>query len=716
MPISNEQLQSMQEAWDNDPSLREHFSTFEDFVNQAGGGGDSPNAGTTGTGTTGTGTSTTSTNPLDLSSLISSPSWTTRAPGALDSGVYNAQTDTSKQNTNSVQGSSQGGAFASQGSTNTNQATSQTQTQDQTQTSNTNTTQSGINTGANQQNTLNTTSNQTVDLGHTNQSSVNSTNGTSASVGQQATTNNQLSNTAQNNASNQSTASNQNTATNQNNFANQSTASNQQSASNTIGQENTSGLSNTATTNTGLTSQTDQGKSQSVENGKQIGETSGLSSTNVTDSLGLGSLISQQAKAAQTSDAARNTWLTDVMQNGGTGYQDQMQQAINNSLSGPGMQGVGNMAKGRVAGSAAEQIAMNNMDQRLAAAQQLQSGGQFAQVAALGNPYLGSSTATSGTSATNTANTTQNSTQNTSDIFNQNTGNSSTANSGTSQSVGSTQGNVSNVGNTASNGGSTSIGNTSTNENTASNGYTNASNATSSTGLTNSSNSSANVSNTAGNTSTDTANSGAQSNISAGSTSGTNVSTANNTSSSDTLNTLKSAANSIGLSSLISNESQKGTSAANSMQVATGQIPQSTQSGGGGGCYVCTAYVSQGKMRREAVREAAQYKLNHMDEYGTSLHGYSIYGPWLARQVYKNGWFAKTFYPIAKAVLDHELTLAGWGQPKLFPFLAHAVFHYGSIPFSWGARLFGRREIVTPNPDFELLKEQNLEFNFNYKV
>lgn len=671
------------QTWASDPTLRETYPNPQTFIDQVAGQyyDDTSNPSTrTGAGTgTGTPLNPTTNDALDLSGLLKNNTWSNDAPGALDAGVYNAMTDKSKQNTNSVQGSSQNGAFASTGSTNQTQSQTQNQTSDQTNNQHQTQSQTGTTDSTSSQNSLNQSLGQSIELGNTNQSTVNSSN----SQGQSSNISN-----------NQSNSLGQTTNNTTNSTAGLSTNATNGLTSNQSSQQGSEQSSNLGTTNSRDVGQQSVSGSDS---GLQSSNTSNITQTGVNDTLGLGSLIKQQAQNAQASDAARNAWLTDVMQNGGTGYQEQMQQAINNSLSGPGMQGVGNMAKGRVAGSAAEQIAMNNMDQRLQAAQQLQSGGQFSNIAALGDNYLGSTQSQVGSGLVSTNNT-NNSTTNT-----LNNNSSSTANTGRtlsanqSSQLGASQNQSINQDSNTSFGSSTGTTANSSNDRSSSIGNT------------------SNTSNAVGNNNTTTNNSSAQSNTSAGNTTGANSSTSSNSSVSDALNTLKQNSSSLGLSSLISNESQKGVSGANSLQAATGQIPQTQQSGGG--CYVCTAYVGQGRMNRNDVLDAAWYKLQHLDTYGRSLHGYSIYGPALAKLVYRDGLFAQAFFPFANAILEHELWLAGRKKKtNLFSRICHGIFNQGSKPFSYVAAFFGHRKITTPPKSWKALQDQQLNFNFNYEV
>lgn len=190
------------------------------------------------------------------------------------------------------------------------------------------------------------------------------------------------------------------------------------------------------------------GTSENTQTGQQQTSQQGQSTTGVVDTLGLGSLLQAQAGSAQATDAARTAYLTDLMQNGGTGYQQQVQGAVNNALSGPTMQGVGDSAQARAAGYAAAQVARTNEDQKLAAAQQLAGGTAATNLVNAGNAYLGQTQATNNTGTSNS----------------QNTANTYTGQTNTNNTSGSSTGttNTANTTNTSNNTNTTGTSNTST--------------------------------------------------------------------------------------------------------------------------------------------------------------------------------------------------------------------------------------------------------------
>ena len=151
--------------------------------------------------------------------------------------------------------------------------------------------------------------------------------------------------------------------------------------------------------------------------------------TGVATDLGLSDLIAKQGQSLAGSDAARTAFLQDTMQTGGTGFGQQVDAAIRSSLSGPGMQGVGQGAQGRVAGDAAANVARNNMDQRLAASSQLGQTTGLGTLTQQASPLMGQvSNTTQGTQTTGNTTGTQ---------TGQTTTGQTTAGTGTSTSVGS---------------------------------------------------------------------------------------------------------------------------------------------------------------------------------------------------------------------------------------------------------------------------------------
>lgn len=217
----------------------------------------------------------------------------------------------------------------------------------------------------------------------------------------------------------------------QNNMAqNQTTGQNTNTTNNT--NQTTTG------TTTGTTNQTQGQTGGSTESVNQTGTTQGTTTTGVNDTLGFGALLQGAAGGAQSADAARNAYLTDMVNTGGSAFNSQVDQAVRNSLTGPQMTGAGDSARARAAGYAGAQIARQNTDQRLNAAGQLTGPTALTSLAGAANPYLGQTQTTSGTN-TNTGTTTGTSFANLVNAVNssQNTSqNQNTSGTGSSASTG----------------------------------------------------------------------------------------------------------------------------------------------------------------------------------------------------------------------------------------------------------------------------------------
>ena len=168
----------------------------------------------------------------------------------------------------------------------------------------------------------------------------------------------------------------------------------------TTGTTNTAGTQQEQGTQIGQTSQTQQQTGQQQTTGQQAttgtAATTGL--TQVLDQLGLGQLIQGQAgNAAQGANTASN-FLQGVTQGNNPLLQAQTSNAVNQSLSGPGMVGAGQGAQARAAGDAAAQVGLSSQGQQISAAQALGGPTAVTTLAGAGNPYLGQQT--SGTQAT----------------------------------------------------------------------------------------------------------------------------------------------------------------------------------------------------------------------------------------------------------------------------------------------------------------------------
>lgn len=138
----------------------------------------------------------------------------------------------------------------------------------------------------------------------------------------------------------------------------------------------------------------------------QKGDTSGKtdytgsSVTGAVDTLGFGGLLKGAAPGVQASDAERSAFLSDVMKTGGSQFGSQVDQAVRNASSGPGLTGAGDSARARAAGYAGAQVARNNLDQRLGAAKELAGPTGLQTLSTAANPYIGQKTDTSGSQVT----------------------------------------------------------------------------------------------------------------------------------------------------------------------------------------------------------------------------------------------------------------------------------------------------------------------------
>lgn len=152
---------------------------------------------------------------------------------------------------------------------------------------------------------------------------------------------------------------------------------NQVSGSTQVG--NLSGVNDQSATQTNHATGSTNGATteNTQQNGTQAGtrntssDTSMNQTSGVAHDLGLSGLVQSEGQMQGASDVSRNNFLRDVQDNGGTGFQQQLDAGIRQSLSGPGMVGVGDEARGRAAGTAAADIGRNNLNQRLDASRQL---------------------------------------------------------------------------------------------------------------------------------------------------------------------------------------------------------------------------------------------------------------------------------------------------------------------------------------------------------
>jgi hypothetical protein len=224
------------------------------------------------------------------------------------------------------------------------------------------------------------------------------------------------------------------------------------------GSQNTSGTQNTNTQNNQNTTSTQNQVQDSRTTGTVTDQSSGTQTEQAIDSLGFGQLLKDQAGGTIAADGTRRDWLTDVMQNGGSGFNSQVDEAIRNSLTGPQMTGAGDSARARAASYGASNVARNNLNQRLAASEQLAGKTGLTTLSEAANPFVGKTTNTSGTNTSfqdlvtkgNTATTgTQNTsgTQNSQSLTNQlqnsasnTTGFQDLVSRGTEMQAGTTQG------------------------------------------------------------------------------------------------------------------------------------------------------------------------------------------------------------------------------------------------------------------------------------
>ena len=128
--------------------------------------------------------------------------------------------------------------------------------------------------------------------------------------------------------------------------------------------------------NLGASKASTGGNTSEVQGSAQTGQytSNGQTTTGVNDTLGLGALVQNLIGSTPATQANETTALNQIMKSGNPYMQQQTTQAVNNALSGPGMQGTGNNAQGRAAGNAAAQVAQNSVGNQLSAAQLLNSG------------------------------------------------------------------------------------------------------------------------------------------------------------------------------------------------------------------------------------------------------------------------------------------------------------------------------------------------------
>lgn len=362
------------------------------------------------------------------------------------------------------------------------------------------------------------------------------------------------------------------------------------------------------------------------------------------------SLIEKQLPQTAASDAARNAYLTDFMQTGGTQFGSQVDQAVRNSLTGPQMTGAGDSARARAAGYAGAQVARTNADQRLGAASQLAGPSALGTLTQQSAPLFGQQSTTNSVNdiASNNTSTGTNNTNAT------NYSDTSGTNYTRSDQVGAS--NMQTQGQTAQNNVGTSNLNTT--------GSTNTTGQQAQTGV------------------------------------------------SDSTSALNKLMSTVDFQKLVGNETNAGTASGSSASNSAGTMPEG-QPVQTGGCMVCTAYVSLGEMHPGAIRRAALWKQARMDKYGTSIDGYMHYGPLLARAILRSVDFARLFRPLARSILYHENYLSAptrfrW---RLLPFINHEVFDRLSYLVGLYSHATGKPRGVQCEQTKRMLVSQNLNFS-----
>lgn len=160
--------------------------------------------------------------------------------------------------------------------------------------------------------------------------------------------------------------------------------------------------------------------------------------------------------------------------------------------------------------------------------------------------------------------------------------------------------------------------------------------------------------------------------------------------------------------SLVGNESQAGTASGSGLTGNVGVSPPGSTQQSSGGCFVCTAYTSQGRMNPGVIRRAATWKVSQ-PRYKTSLIGYSVYGPSLALLILRSPPFASIFHPVARAVLYEEYRMATKKVKfKAFAWVCHAVFDLGSWPVGKIAQVLGKQLGTKNKTIVVLLHNQHL--------
>jgi hypothetical protein len=203
--------------------------------------------------------------------------------------------------------------------------------------------------------------------------------------------------------------------------------------------------SNLATSLTGLVNQQNTGSSNTAQ--------TGTSSTSVSNPV-TGALTSAIPGAETATNVGQST-LESAAQ-GDPQLQNQVNQAVSNSLSGPGMQGVGQAAQARAAGDAVQQVAQTDEANKIGAASALGGPTATTTLAGASAPY----SSTSGTSSENTlANTLNNMVTNSSQNTNQ-TGSGTSTGTTLGQTISNLTGSSDQAGTAVGTSSGTSVGTT----------------------------------------------------------------------------------------------------------------------------------------------------------------------------------------------------------------------------------------------------------------
>lgn len=174
-----------------------------------------------------------------------------------------------------------------------------------------------------------------------------------------------------------------------------------------------SGTQATNQTGTSQQQQTGQATGTTANTGTTTSTTAGTTTNKPIDTLGFGSLLQQAGQNVGAQDKQRSAFLQDVIANGGSAFNSQVDQAVRKATSGPGLTGAGGSATSRAGGYAAAEVARNNMGQRLQASEQLAGPTGLTTLSGAANPYIGQEQTTNNTTTgvsnergTNTQNST----------------------------------------------------------------------------------------------------------------------------------------------------------------------------------------------------------------------------------------------------------------------------------------------------------------------